>query len=167
MAAVLVACGILSGIAFYYRFTAAAPVNAVESQQAACWLLVFGIGDKQPTTWDGSISLVGGKLAGIQGWRFAGQDATDGRSQWSLSTRYGAAPSPGMPAPLLENGVLVTMLFQEPNPWLIVETLNGGFSFRAQEVSPVHGKTFLNGRVMVRRIACEEPRPERRAPYAG
>ena len=37
-------------------------------------LIVFGVKDTQPTTWEGSYELTGGRIIATDGWRFAGDD---------------------------------------------------------------------------------------------
>src|SRR5206468_4092355 len=38
--------------------------------------ILLGIGDAEPTNWDGSVKLSGGKVTAIQGWRFAEDDSS-------------------------------------------------------------------------------------------
>jgi hypothetical protein len=59
-----------------------------------------GLKDAEPANWDGNISLSGGQIRRIEGWRFADGDATDGHASWKASTRYsppGPAAARGRP----------------------------------------------------------------------
>src|ERR1700730_9034611 len=50
--------------------------------------VLLGVGDLEPTVWDGSVKLSGGQVSSIQGWRFAQQDSSDYKSTWKASTRH-------------------------------------------------------------------------------
>src|SRR5258708_8640490 len=54
--------------------------------------VLLGVGDTVSTNWDGSVKLTGGKVTGIQGWRFAQNDSSDDKSSWKVSTRGGGGP---------------------------------------------------------------------------
>src|SRR5437773_108331 len=49
----------------------------IEGQQ---FRIVVGLKDAQPRRWQGKITVAGGELVGVAGWRFSGQDraAADG-----------------------------------------------------------------------------------------
>jgi len=49
--------------------------------------ILFGLADKEPTPWDGSVKVSGGTIRSITGWRFFGDDVTDYKATWKLSTR--------------------------------------------------------------------------------
>src|SRR5713226_7188418 len=57
--------------------------------------VLLGVGDTVSTNWDGSLKLTGGKVSGIQGWRFAQTDSSDDKSSWKASTRGGAGAAGG------------------------------------------------------------------------
>jgi len=40
--------------------------------------LRFGLNDKTPTNWDGSVMVSPGRVTSISGWRFTSADSTDG-----------------------------------------------------------------------------------------
>src|SRR5579864_6920894 len=50
--------------------------------------VLLGVGDVEPTTWDGSVRVSGGEVHSIQGWRFAQKDSSDYKSSWTASTRH-------------------------------------------------------------------------------
>jgi len=52
----------------------AALAQQVAMPEARCFLIVFGAADKEPSAWDGSITLAGGQVLSLEGWRFGGRD---------------------------------------------------------------------------------------------
>src|SRR5688572_21135097 len=46
----------------------------------------FGLNDKEPTVWNGTVSVRPGNVALLSGWRFQQGDRADGAS-WTASTR--------------------------------------------------------------------------------
>ena len=81
----------------------------LEMPEAVTFRILFGARDREPAVWDGNISLSGGKILSIQGWRFRENDRTDYRSSWKASTRP-ASPQGGR---VLENGILVSAPLEE------------------------------------------------------
>src|SRR5207253_4692586 len=51
----------------------------------------FGLTDKEPENWNGSVSVKPGKVAAISGWRFEQDDHANGTEGWVASTRAVAA----------------------------------------------------------------------------
>src|SRR5437867_5222680 len=47
----------------------------------------FGLKDRSPTSWDGTVTVTPGRVALIGGWRFAATDKVDGTTGWKASTR--------------------------------------------------------------------------------
>src|SRR5262245_13336510 len=47
----------------------------------------FGLTDKEPQTWDGTVAVQPGKVALITGWRFEQGDHANGTDGWTASTR--------------------------------------------------------------------------------
>src|SRR6516165_12477262 len=47
----------------------------------------FGLTDKEPKKWDGTISVVPGKIERVDGWRFEDGDQVQGTTGWKASTR--------------------------------------------------------------------------------
>ncbi|MEK7407091.1 MAG: hypothetical protein AAB225_18620, partial [Acidobacteriota bacterium] len=123
----------------------------IPAPAATAYLVAFGVGDREPAAWNGSITATGARILGIRGWRFAQRDTTDGRTNWRLSTRFGNAGS-GNQGPLMENGVVVTAALDNPAALFSLATDQGGFSFPAQEVTPEPIKRFLNGRALVLQV---------------
>jgi hypothetical protein len=117
--------------------------------------VLVGLGDMEPTEWDGSVKLSGGKVTGIQGWRFADTDSSDYQSSWKASTRRAVNPAAQKKkkaaGPLLENGVLISAALSSPQARFEISTSHGSFAFAAQEIAMGESKSFLDGRVSVDR----------------
>lgn len=137
---------------FHAQLRQASAPRLAEAPQTACYLVVFGIGDKQPASWDGRVSAGGGQVQSIQGWRFSGKDSTDNGANWKLSTRFGPVQGGGQ-GPLMENGIILASDAAQ----FSVETIQGSFSFGAQEIDYESGRPFLNGRVLVYRVPATMP----------
>ena len=56
--------------------------------------ILLGVGDEEPMTWDGKVSLDQGEILGVEGWRFREGDGVAGPDSWkarSLPIRRVAA----------------------------------------------------------------------------
>jgi len=128
----------------------------IEMPQANAFRILLGVGDKEPSVWDGKISLSGGRIISIQGWRFAGSDSSDYQSSWRASTRRGLPPvgarAQGAQGPVLENGVIVGATLDAAGAAFSVETVQGNFSFSAEEAPYGEIRPALNGRVLIDRV---------------
>jgi hypothetical protein len=113
--------------------------------------ILFGLADKEPTAWDGSVKVSGGTVRSITGWRFAGDDVSDYKATWKLATRRNR-PLVNPRGPIIENGIVVTADIDDENAKFDVQTANGNFSFTAKQVAYGEGQTFLAGRVAVDRV---------------
>src|SRR5580693_5853573 len=81
--------------------------------------VMLGVGDREPTDWDGSVKVSGGQVVSIQGWRFVQNDSTDYKSTWKLATRRllpqnAAQKKGGQRGPIPENGVLIAATLSNP-----------------------------------------------------
>jgi hypothetical protein len=123
--------------------------------QAMAFRVLLGVGDTEPTVWDGSVKVSQGKIDSIQGWRFAEADSTDGRSSWRCSSGFGLTQigaQQNAPPPVLENGVLIGAAGTDPGTRFDISTKQGDFSFTAAEVPLGAPKRFLGGRITVDRV---------------
>jgi hypothetical protein len=60
--------------------------------------VVVGLQDKEPRDWSGQVSVTGGEVVALTGWRFDGkQDSVDGTKAWTCSTHNGIAPEKRYP----------------------------------------------------------------------
>src|SRR5262249_27728589 len=80
--------------------------------------VLLGIGDTEPTAWDGSVKVSGGAVTSIQGWRFADPDSSD-KTGWKVSTRRlgpqnAAQVAAKQNGPMVENGVFITAAISSP-----------------------------------------------------
>ncbi|MBI3278889.1 MAG: hypothetical protein HYZ57_03495 [Acidobacteria bacterium] len=153
---VLAAAGaaVSTGVALYSQ--ARKPLE-VAMPEAVAFRVLFGIGDPEPTPWDGSVKLSQGQVLRIEGWRFAENDVTDFKTSWSATTRY-SPPRPGarrlgvLRGPVLENGVIITASGVTPQTRLDMQTKQGGVSFTAGELPYGVAKSFLEGKVRIDRV---------------
>lgn len=124
--------------------TPQAPITAPNVQS---FLVIFGVGDKAVTNWDGSITATGATLVGLRGWRFTGTDVISGNT-WKINVRQtSAGPSETGTGLFQENGLIVTT---GPAPvTLNVQTTQGNFTFSSQSVSFGGSQSFLGGRALV------------------
>lgn len=57
---------------------------------AQSYLVILGVGDTTPTNWDGSLTVTGGGIQIVRGWRFAGTDSisssTSSAASWKMNT---------------------------------------------------------------------------------
>ncbi|HEY3837656.1 MAG TPA: hypothetical protein VGL72_13840, partial [Bryobacteraceae bacterium] len=113
--------------------------------------ILFGLADKEPTAWDGSVKVSGGTVRSITGWRFFADDVTDYKSNWKLSTRRNR-PQQRPNGPIVENGIVITADIGDENAKFEVQTENGNFSFTAKQVPYGQSQRFLAGRVAVDRV---------------
>src|SRR5207244_3875255 len=50
----------------------------------------FGLTDKEPENWNGTVNVTPGKVAAVSGWRFEQTDHANGTEGWVASTRAAA-----------------------------------------------------------------------------
>jgi len=126
-----------------------------------------GFSDEAARSWEGRISVAGGQLAGIEGWRFSLEDRVEKDGTFRFQTRaasFGSQPRPPFPYPPAE--------WIDPNPrrpipqGLILRVRgegsrigftasSGEFEFRVSDV-PLHRVVeVLGGNGRVERIANE------------
>jgi hypothetical protein len=127
----------------------------------------FGLTDKAPTKWDGTISVSPGKIETLEGWRFENGDQVQGTSSWKASTRTLTARRSNNPAKkgkgkggnanMADNGVILLLTDVTDNSVVKVKTEQGDFDFKLADVS--YGKFIekLNGAVDVERVAATRP----------
>src|SRR5438445_10600363 len=52
--------------------------------------VVFGLKDQKPRSWSGSVSVAGGEVTALSGWRFEGtDDSVSGVKSWTATTHNG------------------------------------------------------------------------------
>jgi hypothetical protein len=123
---------------------------------AAAFRILFGVGDTEPTAWDGSAAAAVGAIESIQIWRPHAGDSTDSKSTWTVSSGSsfvaGGRPGAGQAAPILENGVIIAATLPDDGARIEIKTKQGNFSFQARDVPFGVKRNFINGRVAVDRV---------------
>src|SRR5262245_945023 len=102
----------------------------------------FGLTDKDPTKWDGTISVSPGKIERIDGWRFENGDAVQGTG-WKASTRSLTARRTNNPVKngrgrggngnMADNGVLLLLTGVTEESVVKAKTAQGDFEFKVSE----------------------------------
>ena len=127
----------------------------------------FGLTDKAPTKWDGSLTVAPGKIERLDGWRFEGVDAVEGTTGWKASTRplsvrrsnnaAKTAKGRGGNGNMADNGVILLLTEVNESSVVKVKTLQGSFDFKLADIT--YGKFVekLNGAVDVERVAASRP----------
>jgi len=125
--------------------------------------IVVGLKDKEETAWNGKITVTGGTVAQLQGWRFEGDDAVEGTSSWKCKTHSNIAPLHRYPIQdyagkpkgmaVLEpwsNGVYIAV--QGGSPQVTVQFAQGTVKFAAIYVPLGQPISYLDGQVRVERL---------------
>jgi hypothetical protein len=126
--------------------------------------VTFGVGDKQPTDWNGRVSVAGGPVESLTGWRFQDKDRVEGPGEWRCRThieltpgaRYPLTPGKGKPkpapAPMQPAPVGIHLTVKGAGPVIALTLGQGEIRFRADEIMLGDPKRFLDGRVSVERL---------------
>lgn len=122
-------------------------------------LVLFGVGDKQPAQWDGSISLTAGVLHALEGYRTELPDRLLPEGGWTLTTRIdrwpaGATPDGGgreVRSILVPKGLLIRGSGDESTR-VEVRTSQGTCAFQPMRIGAGQAASCLGGRAEVRRI---------------
>lgn len=130
-------------------------------------LIQLGLNDKEPTVWDGSITVTPGEVQEVSGYRFEQKDTIKGKDAWLASSRtpVGAnAKARGnnpkkigamarQLGPIFENGVFVKLKDVTPESSVEVTTAQGKISFKLADVKPGEALDLLEGRAAVQQTA--------------
>jgi hypothetical protein len=123
--------------------------------------VVLGLGDKEPTEWNGEVAVADGELVELAGWRFEEKDGVDGR-KWACRTRNNISPGETYPQQPAEgklkeppkepwpNGVVLTV--KEAAPTVTLTLAQGEVKFKPDDAPLGAPKSFLDGRVRVERL---------------
>ena len=127
----------------------------------------FGLTDKAPTKWDGTITVSPGKIERLDGWRFEGPDAIEGSTGWKASSRPLAVRRSNNPAKtaagrggnarMADNGVILLLSDVNENSVVTVKTLQGDFTFALADITYGRFIEKLNGAVDIERVAASRP----------
>ena len=103
-------------------------VTTISSPASASYLVILGVGDQTPTTWDGSITATGATITSLQGWRFDGTDSISATNTWKMGTDMAPAPPNVSGVSLMqENGLIVTIPATTSPVTFAVKTTQGNF----------------------------------------
>jgi hypothetical protein len=127
----------------------------------------FGLTDKTPTKWDGTISVSPGKIETLEGWRFEDGDQVQGTTGWKASTRTLTVRRSNNPAKkgkgkggnanMADNGIILLLAGVNEQSIVKVKTEQGGFDFKLADIG--YGKFIekLDGAVDIERVAATRP----------
>ncbi len=132
----------------------------------------FGLMDREPATWDGTVAVQPGQVTAITGWRFEAEDEAQGITGWKASTRRlagkpartnnarkaaAAGVDVGGKGPVLDNGVYVSFTGVTEASVVEVKTAKGAFTFKLADVPIGTGRESLGGSVDIERVAVATP----------
>jgi hypothetical protein len=152
----------LGAVIAFVVLVAVAASQRAEAPPRHLFQVTLGLTDARPTDWDGRVTVEGGEVADLKGWRFQEKDAVEGTGGWKCRTRLAVAPGARFPLAPAEgkappppqrpwpNGVLLTVRGSAPTVTLTLK--QGEVKFRADEVTLGAPKTFLDGGVRVERL---------------
>src|SRR5215471_7441663 len=127
----------------------------------------FGLTDKEPKKWDGTISVAPGKIERIDGWRFEDGDQVEGANGWKASTRpltvrrsnneKKAGKGRGGNANMADNGIILLLTGVGESSVVKFKSAQGNFDFKLSDIT--YGKFIekLNGGADVERVAASRP----------
>ncbi len=138
----------------------AACAASVASAELHAFRVRFGLTDREPTAWDGSVTVAGGRLAGLRSWRPRAADEI-GETSWKLSTAPGVKfryrnwePEPPAPVPAYLNVPgLVLSVESAGDARVDIQTATGNLSFRISDQPPGARRGYLGGAAVVERAA--------------
>jgi len=120
--------------------------------------ILFGLMDKTPTRWDGTIKVAPGEIERIDGWLLDADDEVRGTTGWKISTRRSrlmGEPADLIPPekwPVVETGIIVTVAGFSAASKVEVQTASGVLSFRLVDIAYGRPLPLLGGTVEVDRV---------------
>jgi len=126
-------------------------VAAAHAQNPVSVRVLLGASDKVSTNWDGSVQADGGTVMSLEPWRFEGADSIAG-SGWKLSTHVIRLFGAGANRPVVANGVIVHLSARSEDAAIRVNTTQGNFTVRLNEIPYGRGVARMDGRVFVDRV---------------
>src|SRR5579883_3355719 len=144
-------------MAFRVVFAIAVSAVAACAQQRAAVRILMGTTDAAPTRWDGSLQVDGATVAAIEPWRADTGDQISGTS-WKISTHpirlfgNGTQFIPGGIRSVVANGIVVYLSAVTENAALRINTAQGPFDVRLNEIPYGRSVAKLNGKVFADRV---------------
>jgi hypothetical protein len=121
-------------------------------------LVRFGVGDKEPATWEGSYRLTDGRVVATDGWRFLGDDyATTSKFKLDVRRFYPRFWNRGGNANVKNltvepNGIVLTVAGAGPSAALEVSTSQGDFKVPVGRLQYGDAERALGGKVDYQRL---------------
>jgi hypothetical protein len=144
---------VVAGVALYSQ---AGSSKSTAMPGTVAFRLLMGGTDSEPSAWDGNVTVTGGAVASIEGWKFRGEDKTDGKTNWEFWSGRSLIPVgrayAGQAPPIMENGIIITLASADPGARLSIQTKRGNFAFRVEDVPFGATQRFLEGGVVVDRV---------------
>ncbi|MCB1209467.1 MAG: DUF3604 domain-containing protein [Verrucomicrobiales bacterium] len=145
-------------------FCLALSVSSARAEEAGL-LILLGAGDSEPTSWDGSLTLSGGKVVELNGWRFMATDKILKGNAWKCSTRNeaikGRTNNPKkmgkanrLRGPMSDNGIMARLQDVDETTEVSIKTTQGDFSFKLADLPYGKRQEMLDGKVVVQRTAA-------------
>src|SRR5689334_14673663 len=131
--------------------------------------IIFGLKDSQPKSWDGKISVTGGEILSLEGWRSDPADRSSADGSFAFSTKIGLLEDQLRPGSyfgqtgydtqsyrhLIPQGLLLK-LRGSGTATVRIESAGGGFSFQTDQIDWVAPAPFLDGNASVERLPMEQ-----------
>ena len=127
---------------------------ALAQAETVQYCILFGVGEEEPASWDGSIEATGARIVDVWGWRL-GRNHSAAESRWRLATRRLALTrslNDVRRYPALETGVYVLAETLAADARFRTRTEHGDTSFDAADVAFGKPAVLMEGRVTVERI---------------
>ena len=157
-------------IATYYVLRPTALISQGESPTPGdlAFRIVVGMNDTEAKQWKGSLTVTGGALARVQGWRFSQQDTVSPDGTFDFRTKianlenqlrrknlYGQTGWGDPDAQRLIPQGLIVQVRGGGESTLRLESSSGAFSFRAGDVPYHNARETLDGNAIVERLPVE------------
>jgi len=131
--------------------------------------IIFGLKDSQPKKWDGKVSVTGGEILSLEGWRSDAADRSSADGSFTFSTKIGLLEDQLRPGSdfgqtgydnqsyrhLIPQG-LILKLRGSGAATVRIDSAGGVFSFQTDQIDWGARVPFLDGNVSVERLPMEQ-----------
>jgi hypothetical protein len=139
-------------------------VVALAEEDCITLQIRFGMKDQQPTDWSGKLVVEAGRVESIRGWRWMQNDSAEDNG-WTVRTRRKSPQSSadrkrvasGLPLPMTDNGILVTLRGCGESDPLRLETTQARLTFRLAQLPFGASLSAAEGNVVIQRVPTVEP----------
>ena len=143
--------------------TAISPATLMDDSVVS-FRVQFGVTDREPRAWDGTVTVSNGELIGLRNWRPRPGDKVVDKQSWSLSTRKGPnfqrrawdeeVPAEASPYTLIP--ALIVDTRANAGTRVSFKTKNGEFEVRPLDILTGKPAEFLAGSVVVDRVPAAQ-----------